>query len=80
MKKIILIIIIFTITRCAIAQKDTLYLFIDEPFFQYENIENIEIGFVIKSKDKRFVCDYYKFGVINYQGWCFDPYKTRLFF
>lgn len=70
MKKISLIIIIlFGIIQSAVAQKDTLYLFIEKPFFQYQTIKNIRIGFIVMSKDKRFVCDYYKFGVINYQGW-----------
>lgn len=70
MKKIsLLIIILFGITQSVIAQKDTLYLFIEKPFFQYQTIKNIRVGFSIMSNDKRFVCDYYKFGVINYQGW-----------
>lgn len=70
MKKISLfIIILFGIIQNTIAQKDTLYLFIEKPFFEYQTIKDIEIGFTVISKDKRFVCDFYKFGVINYQGW-----------
>lgn len=57
------------VTQSTIAQKDTLYLFIDKPFFRYQTIKSIHTGFIVKSEDKRFVCDYYKFGVINYQGW-----------
>ena len=66
MKKIsLMIIILFGIKQSAIAQKGTLYLLMDKPFFQYPTIENILTGFVIDSKDKRFVCDYYKFYVYN---------------
>ncbi|MCG8235126.1 hypothetical protein [Tenacibaculum finnmarkense] len=66
MKKVnIIIIILFGIVQNVIAQKNTLYLFIEKPFFQYQTIKNIRIGFTAISKDKRFVCDYYQFGVFN---------------
>jgi len=68
MKKITLILFLF-IGLKAFSQKETLYLFIEKPFFRYSTIENIKTGFIINSQDKRFVCDYYKFGILNYLGW-----------
>lgn len=65
MKKISFFIIIIGLSQNIVAQNDILYLFIEKPFFQYQTLEDITIGFTIDSKDERFVCDYYKFGVFN---------------
>lgn len=69
MKNRILFLLLVITTLTVKSQNNTLYLVLDKPFFQYQTIENINIGFVIESNDKRFVCDYYKFKVLNYQGW-----------
>ena len=57
------------ITQAVYSQNDTLYLLMDDPFFRYKNIENIKTGFIINSKDKRFVCDYFMFQIQNFKGW-----------
>lgn len=70
MRKEFIYLLIVIITQNAFGQKnDTLFLLVEKPYYQYESIEKIEIGFAIVSEDKRFVCDYYKFGVLNYMGW-----------
>src|SRR5690606_30767660 len=67
--RIILVILLFLIfSKTCIAQKDTLYLLTENPFF-IKNQNTIITGFGIKSIDKRFNLDYYQFQVQNYLGW-----------
>lgn len=68
MKKILLI-SVFLFSQSALSQKDTLYLLIEKPFIQGTMKTNYLFGFTINSKDKRFVCDYYKFQIPSYKGW-----------
>lgn len=64
MIKRILLISIFFITQNIFSQKDVLYLMIDKPFFSQQDDE-IVTGFIVKSKDKRFICDYFEFKIFN---------------
>jgi len=61
-RTIVLILIAFNSLS---AQKDSLYLFIEKPHFYGIKTETPSVAFIIQSKDKRFVCDYYRFGVFN---------------
>ena len=37
---------------------------IDKPFFSQQD-DKITTGFIVKSKDKRFICDYFEFKIFN---------------
>lgn len=47
------------------SQSDTLYLCVEDPIIQYGCEQQLTFGFSIKSKDDRFMTDYYKFSIPN---------------
>ena len=67
MKKIIISLIFLSITQITTSQDNSLYLLIEKPFF-IKTHNNISVGFSIKSKDKRFILDYFQFRISNYMG------------
>ncbi|MCB0463827.1 MAG: hypothetical protein KDC81_14105, partial [Flavobacteriaceae bacterium] len=64
MIKKFLLISIFFLTQNIFSQKEVLYLMIDKPFFSQQD-DKITTGFIVKSKDKRFICDYFEFKIFN---------------
>ena len=65
-KKIVLLIYLSLSTFC-FSQNDNLYILVEEPFYVV-NENNITTEFGIKSEDKRFNLDFYRFQVSNFQG------------
>ncbi|WP_034061002.1 hypothetical protein [Lacinutrix jangbogonensis] len=68
MKKITLIILLFFCFQRISAQTDTLYLLIENPIFGQSSEGQIGTGFAIKSKDKKFLTNYYRFKIENLKG------------
>lgn len=68
MKKV-LVLFTFLLFQSIFSQNDTLYLLIEKPIFsnRYDS-GDIGTGFAVKSKDKRFLTDYYYFNIKNLKG------------
>lgn len=69
MKKILVIIICIINSPILFGQNDALYLLIEKPIFGHICNGVIETGFIVNSKDNKFVCDYYQFGINTFNGW-----------
>lgn len=63
MKKYLLILLFCC--QPVFSQSDTLYLYVEDPIIQYGCDQQLTFGFSIKSKDDRFITDYYKFSIPN---------------
>lgn len=69
MKNLIFFLFFLIFSFNAFSQKDTLYLKINNPLYRYDESKHIFTGFSIFSKDPKFISDYYKFQVWNFNGW-----------
>ncbi len=47
---------------------NTIYLLLNNPRFTFNCEQSLGYGFAIKSKDKQFLTDYYKFNIYNIKG------------
>ena len=65
MKRQLILLIIILITAKNFAQIDTLYLFVEEPTLRFSCEKSLSFGFAIKSKDAKFITDYYQFDIEN---------------
>ncbi len=70
MKKNLISLVLFVLTQIVLSQKnDTVYILIENPSFKNNNCENtLNFGFSIKSKDTRFITDYYQFNLSKAKG------------
>ena len=65
MKKIILFLLFLSCSHNGICQSDSLYLFIEKPIFGESCDGYFGTGFAIKSEDKRFLTNFFKFEISN---------------
>ncbi|HET8885302.1 MAG TPA: hypothetical protein VFM70_03015 [Salinimicrobium sp.] len=68
MKRLILIALLIFSFQYAVSQNDTIYLMVEDVSIQSRIGQELSWGFLVKSHDDRFICDYYKFQIPNWMG------------